>query len=413
MLDRAPDPLLSAVSVFDCRTANVHVDQTNNVAYTPLPLKMLASLAQSCQDVRQRINAEIKALQQQTPASISKPQCPPNTKVGKLIAELSATTTPDIVTALATLSEQEKTRLTVLNADLASDPARTARQLQASKNTIDRLIVHLQRLAAGLSDGKFEELISGHRAWKAAETASLAASGILFSHEPLPDIGSESWRALWEAARAYSQTAAYPGRAFPVTTDEARCVLCQQELQPDAADRLNRFEAFVKDDSKRREESTHAGYELTLHGIRALSVLEAQRADDLAFIRDQIGDAALADALRRSVVAALWRRRHILRNHVDHPDRPPPPLIPFPLDALGLHSRDLDTRATALLAQDDSSERRALIAERDELAAREWLAVTKDDVIAEIARRKEIAALQRVLSDTTTNRITSKSNELR
>ena len=28
-------PLLSAVSVFDARTANVHVDETNNVAYTP------------------------------------------------------------------------------------------------------------------------------------------------------------------------------------------------------------------------------------------------------------------------------------------------------------------------------------------------------------------------------------------
>jgi hypothetical protein len=109
MLDGAADPLLSAVSVFDCRTANVHVDQTNNVAYTPLPLKMLASLAQACQGVRQRINAEIKALQQQTPASISKPKCPPDTKVGTLIAELSASTKPDIVTALATLSQPEKT----------------------------------------------------------------------------------------------------------------------------------------------------------------------------------------------------------------------------------------------------------------------------------------------------------------
>ena len=32
---QATDPLLSAVSVFDARTANIHVDQTNDVAYTP------------------------------------------------------------------------------------------------------------------------------------------------------------------------------------------------------------------------------------------------------------------------------------------------------------------------------------------------------------------------------------------
>jgi hypothetical protein len=342
MLERAADPLLSAVSVFDCRTANVHVDQTNNVAYTPLPLKMLASLAQVCQDVKQRINNEIKALQQQTPASISKPKCPPNTKVGRIIVELSASTKPDTVTALATLSEAEKTRLAVLNADLASDPVRTARQLQTSKKTIDTLIIRLQRLAAGLADNKVDELISAHRDWKAAQTASLAASSVLFSDDPLPDIGSDGWRALWEAARAYSQTAAYPERAFPVTDDEARCVLCQQELGPPATDRLNRFEAFVKDQSKRREGTARAVYELLRQGIRELLVLEVQRVADLAFIRDQIDDASLANTLRRSVVAALWRRRHILRNHVDHHDRLPPPLIPFPLDALSLHSRDLD-----------------------------------------------------------------------
>jgi hypothetical protein len=35
---KAAHPSLSSVSVFDSRTANVHVDETNNVAYTPLPI---------------------------------------------------------------------------------------------------------------------------------------------------------------------------------------------------------------------------------------------------------------------------------------------------------------------------------------------------------------------------------------
>ena len=46
----APDAMLSAVSVFDSRTANVHVENTNDLAYTPLPLRILAGLAQACQD---------------------------------------------------------------------------------------------------------------------------------------------------------------------------------------------------------------------------------------------------------------------------------------------------------------------------------------------------------------------------
>ena len=44
-------PLLSGVSVFDSSTANVHVDETNNVAYTPFPMKLLERLVQACRAV--------------------------------------------------------------------------------------------------------------------------------------------------------------------------------------------------------------------------------------------------------------------------------------------------------------------------------------------------------------------------
>jgi hypothetical protein len=43
LLNQTADAMLSAISVFDSRTANVHVDQTNDVAYTPLPLRVLAA----------------------------------------------------------------------------------------------------------------------------------------------------------------------------------------------------------------------------------------------------------------------------------------------------------------------------------------------------------------------------------
>ena len=76
--------MLSAVSVFDSRTANVHVENTNDLAYTPLPLRILAGLAQACQDVKAKLAAEIKALQEQTPAVLSEPECKLETTVGKL-----------------------------------------------------------------------------------------------------------------------------------------------------------------------------------------------------------------------------------------------------------------------------------------------------------------------------------------
>ena len=35
----------------------------------------------------------------------------------------------------------------------------------------------------------------------------------------LPGIGTDTWNAMWEAARTYSATA-YPGQAYPVTVRE-------------------------------------------------------------------------------------------------------------------------------------------------------------------------------------------------
>ena len=73
--------LLSSVSVFDSRTANVHVDGVNDVAYTPFPMRILQLLAEACLEVRKRINAEISVLEQQTPEVIQKPNCHDGTLV--------------------------------------------------------------------------------------------------------------------------------------------------------------------------------------------------------------------------------------------------------------------------------------------------------------------------------------------
>ena len=69
-LGQPGDTALSAVSVFDSRTANIHVDETNDVAYTPFPLTLLSGLAQLSKSVKDKLAAEITELQAQTPQSI-------------------------------------------------------------------------------------------------------------------------------------------------------------------------------------------------------------------------------------------------------------------------------------------------------------------------------------------------------
>lgn len=408
---QAVDSMLSAVSVFDSRTANIHVDQTNDVAYTPLPLKMLSGLAQACQELKTRLSTEIKDLEAQKPAVLADPKCKAGTSVGKLIAGLSDKTKADDVTALTGLTPVQRARLDTLNADLATDPTRLARQLQGQKAKLLNGIVRLDALGVAIGDASSAALRQAAQSYITAKAAAAAASTDLFSAEPLPDVGSEVWKALWEAARAYSKKSAYPEQEFPVTGEDARCVLCHQELDAAAADRLSRFEAFIRDESGRRERDAKAAYDTALVQFTKARITVSELMALVILIRDEIGDAQVAEEIRNSTLPALWKWRAILRSHTKA-DALPPPAASVSSAPLPILAERLEARATAAAAENDNPARQALIAERDELADRDWLAVVKDDVLAQIERLKQIASLTKAQKDTSTTRITTKSSEI-
>jgi energy-coupling factor transporter ATP-binding protein EcfA2 len=403
------DAMLSAVSVFDSRTANVHVENTNDLAYTPLPLRILAGLAQACQDVKAKLAAEIKVLQEQTPAVLSKPECKPETEVGKLVAALSGNTKPEAVQKMAGLNAEEETRLQTLVTDLASDPTRTLRQLQGHETRLKIIIEHLERLAGIVTEETRTALHDAHTRLGTARRAAAAASANLFADEPLPDIGSDVWKSLWEAARDYSRASAYPEKGFPVTDAGAHCVLCQQPLSEEASKRLSSFEAFVQDESKRREEEAETAYDEALEDVASKGIAMADVPAIITLIRDDLGQEALATSVRREILALAWRLRAILRTH--HLQTLPtlPPAIAVYLDPLRTALSGLATRMEALRSEANLPQRTALVAERDGLADRKWLGVVLTDVLAQITRLKAVEALEKASKHTTTNKITIQS----
>jgi energy-coupling factor transporter ATP-binding protein EcfA2 len=406
------DPMLSAVSVFDARTANVHVDQANDLAYTPTPLRILAALAQACRTLHQRLDAEVATLQKQVPEAISNPSCQPDTAVGKLLANLGAPGAAEAVEELATLSEAERERLNQLTADLAADPARVSRQLLTLKTKVEGYILRLEHLEHATGDETAQELRSTASAYAAARAAANAASTTLFAKEPLPLIGSETWRGLWESARRYSEREAYAGQTFPVVDSPAVCVLCQQELAPEAAARLSRFETFIKDDSKQREGEAKAAYDASLAAFQATRISSEDVDAIVACVADELPDALLAVSLREAIQRQLERFEQIERDHATEVAPTYASVAPLPLEALRTHVAELEKRAASLSAEAGSEARKALVAERDELADRQWLGTIKADAVAQIGRLKKISGLQVAAQDTGTTRITTKSTEV-
>ncbi|MGK0524831.1 MAG: energy-coupling factor transporter ATP-binding protein EcfA2 [Pseudomonadales bacterium] len=406
------DARLTAISVFDSSTAAIHVDATNDLAYTPLPLRVMASLAEACKTLKRKFDEEIKAIESQTPTFLREPDCDPNTAVGKLIAGLSSKTKDSTVTELATLSESEEARLRTLAADLANDPLRVARQLQGQKAEIDKAKERLTKLAEAVSESNTDNVKELKETYDNARAAAALVSADLFSEEPLPEVGSDVWRSLWNAARAYSDHSAYPDQKFPFTGKNARCVLCHQELDVDAAKRLNQFEAFVLDESKKREEEARKAYQTARSALAATRITMLDIRSTVSWIKDNLADEILADNVRRCAVQNSWRLRAILRADGLKGTFTPIAVSAVPEGQMSAHTQALKKRASGFRAEKDSPERKALQIEHNELYARDWLRTVQTDVLNQINRLKSLKTLEAQQKTTSTNKITSFSTEI-
>ncbi len=404
----ATDDLLSEISVFDSRTANVHVEETNNLAYTPFPMRLLEWLVKACRAVKDKVENEISSIEKQTPESISEPSCLLSTAVGKLITSLSESTKDESVGKLAALSETELAQLVKLTSDFATDPKATARRLHAQKTKLQTLRSKLESLAAAIMPDNGQKLADLAAKLSIKSAAARLAVQDFSKNQPLSGVGSEAWRELWEAARAYSEAKAYPKVDFPNTAEDGRCVLCQQELDQSAAMRLRRFEAFVQDRTQREEDIARQDLDGLKNQLEKTGVPRADLLQWHAFLAEELRNAKLASAVRKFVVRAQWRLRAMRRSNSDV-EHSVPLLADTGLDRAII---DQESRAEALLADDESDERNKLRTELDELKDRQWLAGIKEDVLAQIVRSKSIAKLQTALKHTKSNAITSKSTSL-
>jgi energy-coupling factor transporter ATP-binding protein EcfA2 len=229
---------LSNISVFDSKCASIHVDGKNELAYTPVPLQLLQALADLAREISNKLKAKKIALEGQVPSFRKKPASREGTAVHQIIVSLSAATQPAAINSLAQMSEHETARLEQLKRDLASDPVKEVKKLKAQKQRIEELTKLVTASEYVLLPARADELRQLLIIAKDNATAAQLAASEAFNKEPLPQAGSEVWKTLWEAARAFSTQEAYPALPFPNTGDDAACVLCQQPLSTDAATRL-------------------------------------------------------------------------------------------------------------------------------------------------------------------------------
>ena len=382
---------LSAVSIFDSRSANTHVQRTNNVAYVPFAMGLLDRLGRSCDRLRARVTARIEVLASQTPLAIRSPSLSPDTAAGAFLRGLSAKSSPAELDLLINLSEGDKKRLSSLDSDLAQNPANAAEKLRARGRRLDLLLEALNRLVLSVKNETFVELRQLETDAKDTLAAARFASESLFKEAPLPGVGSAVWRSLWESARRYSDEVAYPDRIFPAPVEDERCVLCQQPLEDDALDRQTAFETFVK--GAAQNAAADAAQRLTDYrrGVAEARMSVGNVRALVTLLSAELDQPEVASEVRRAALTAVCRSRAVLSGASE-----PVAVAPVPTKALDEVRRDIAERTKALSGDANSEERQALVSQHKELRDRLSLGAIGEDVLAEIERQTKIAALKKV-----------------
>lgn len=408
-------PELRQMLFYDATCGHQYIAQESDFPYRPAALAVMDRLIEACLAIRARADEKLAENARTAKSLPTVPETVASTDAGKFLAGLSSTTPIETLDRLIRRFDESPVTIEGLEAQDASlraaDSTKERSELTRQAEKLDAVRAQLERLRAALGDNALAELQQERDHVRELEGAATLAARA-FATEPLSGVGSSSWKALWESARRYSTENAYPGSAFPVLAEAARCVLCQQALDDEGRNRLDRFDKFIRDDLQVRLQKARMDFEARVRGLDGatkpsdavagnLRDLEASHSDLVGKCRATL---ASCESMHAQVKAAIAKSDSLPRFAFD------PGEVTGSLTVASQTARENATRlADPLATQQRLAELRST---RMELELLRSLKASRAVIVDEIRRLQQRDALEAAKSSAATTGITKKMSEL-
>lgn len=254
---------LKQIHFYDEACGNHYLQKETELTYRPSALTLLDDFAKQIERVSNEFEELIKIEQGKT---FALPETTTGTKANLLLSSLSPNTRPSAITAVLNEHpnlEAELQGLTQREAQLAtSNPTKEKLALQSVARAAESLLTHIEHIQENVSTEKLQEITLLKQ--RAMELRNSANTEGIVSDTQLPGVGSTTWRTLWNAAREYSMTEAYPGTDFPPSREGDYCLLCQQPLNIEARHRLEHFERYISRKLEQDAQTAENNYNIDL-----------------------------------------------------------------------------------------------------------------------------------------------------
>jgi len=406
------DEFISRVSIFDTQCAAVYLNERTDVAFLPFGLDLFDKLVRACKAVRAKLESEQRALNVNALAPIVA-QIPQGTAAAKLAGSITLFTKPEAVQAVSRLTPEEQERLAFLEKSLqdlqANDPAKLMAQLNIRAGRARALADHLRGMETALADAEVAAVFDTRKEGRRKSEDAKRLREKTFPEGLLTGTGGDQWKAMWEAARGFSEQQAYPAQDFPVTEVGAKCVLCQQDLDHAATHRLKQFEEFVVSTTERelrqirdefvRRRSAFVSLKTTTDAIdETIKELHLEHETKA----DAISSATTRNEMRRAAVVVALTENNDLGDNF-------PALVSASAPAQSI-AAEIDARLKSLREAGATDAKKKMTDEAQELRARILLGKHEQVLLGEIENKKKIAAYGGCIDETRPNAITQKSS---
>ncbi|MCY4210416.1 MAG: hypothetical protein OXE97_05115 [Gammaproteobacteria bacterium] len=399
---------LRLVDIFDAECGKVYISNENEVSYEPHILFFFQRLVSVCEKISSKIRDEEERKVSKKP--ISPPEYD-NTEEIKWYSKLSNNTKIEEINEHCLWTNQNEQEFVQLAQRLSErKPAQKAQEIRKKNVHILSLIEGAEKYKNRFSNDICNQINALKEKLDQAKKTAEASAKLVFSSTPLGGIGSETWQKLWQYAKEYSQQEAYKNLEFPVTSNEALCVLCQQPLSNDAKSRMTSFEEFVKGSAQKGVQLANKSLQNALTPINE-TLLPSE--GDLKTKIDAAGLKAEKDllSLNRFYIALRKRKEQLIQRDI-HTDFASVPPIKEWVSQVRLIINNEEQKAKNFDADAQKDNKDDLLNKQKALQARKWLDHQRDAIKDEVERLRYLNLLNSAKKLTDTTALSIKTGKL-
>jgi energy-coupling factor transporter ATP-binding protein EcfA2 len=393
---------LSSVDIFDSTNGNIYLDGETEASYLPDELVFFTKLVTACNQIADKLKSEQSMLVSALPQILAEYSTTVSAKA------YAAIRCDSDINVLCAFSKSDDMKIETLKQSLnTADPLAAARKMRNIKSQIDTMKAEIENCLSFLNAGSISGLQEKYNTVINTRKSATEGAEALKSFSKIDGVSSDTWRKLWLAAREYSTNEAYTGKTFPyIEGDNARCVLCHQELSHEAKQRMQAFEDFIQ--GKLETEAQQAERDF----VTALSKYPASK--DVNFIKTACQAAELKEDMS-SQICDFWGVANVILDNIQDKKIPAADSISIPdttdvlKDLLRL-SEEAEKSASQFEKDAQTFNREQAKGELLELESKKWISQQKEAIDKEIARLKQVQQYEEWLKQTNTRSISLESD---